>query len=104
MIRNRSQAMISSISSACSDIESNSATTTDGRAGAGSTKMLGGTKRWQWFGIVLFVGALMYVVLLISSPAPLKEHMRSKETSHEQLTIVMNTFRRHEMMLGKASF
>jgi hypothetical protein len=99
MIRNRSQAMISSISSACSDIESNSAaTTTDGRTGTG--KMLGGTKRWQWFGIVLFVGALMYVVLLISSPAPLKEHSRSKETSHEQLTIVMNTFKRHDMMLG----
>lgn len=97
MIRNRSQVMIAST---CNDIESNVGS--DGKTSSPS-RMLGGSKRWQYFAMVLLGGVIIYILLLVGGPAPLKEHKPSKETSHEQLTIVMNTFKRHDMMTGTAS-
>lgn len=52
--------------------------------------------------MILMGGVIIYILLLVSGPAPLNEHKPSKETSHEQLTIVMNTFKRHDMMTGRS--
>ena len=99
MIRNRSSPMIQS----CGDIESNNAVpgTSDGKT---TGKMAGGFRRWQWLFTILFGGLFIYILLVITSPLPLKEHFRTKESSEEQLTIVMNTFKRHDMMLGMNFF
>ena len=97
MIRNRSTGMITS---SCNDLESN--LSFDGKSNLIGSKMLGGSRRWNLFISVFVVGILVYVILLVSSPSPLEEHARSKESSEEQLTIVMNTFKRNEMMIGKA--
>ena len=51
------------------------------------------------FGVVIF-GAVVYSSLIINSPQPLKEHIRSVHNSNEQLTIVMNTFDRQQLMQG----
>jgi len=95
MIRNRSQIVMTS-SPNSSDIESNILSNEKS-----SHKMMGGTKRWQYLIGIVVAAVILYSLVLFSSPAPLKEHKASKAASYEQLTIVMNTFKRHEMMLRK---
>lgn len=84
----------------CSDIESNKLHGYEERNGTNSPGRFT-FKRWKWFCAIVGIGAFMYITMIFSSPAPLKEHARSKETANEQLTIVLNTFKRHDMMLGE---
>ena len=65
--------------------------------------MMGGTKRWQWLVAIILSGIILYGLLIFNSPAPLKEHRSSTAASYEQLTIVMNTYKRHDLMLGTTS-
>lgn len=94
MIRNRSQMLMTS-SPTTSDIESN--IHSDGK---GSHRTTGGAKYWKW---LLGIGAfalVLYFLVWCSYPAPLEEHKSSNAASYEQLTVVMNTFKRHDLMLG----
>lgn len=81
-----------------SDIENNMNMQTDGK---GSYRTPWGTTLSRRFVYVL-IGCLflLLVELFLLNPAPLNEHRPTKAASHEQLTIVMNTFKRHDMMLG----
>ena len=98
MIRNRSTAMITS---SCNDLES--FVSSNGKSNTSSSKMLlGGAKRWQYFLVVLFLGIISYIYVISgSSTSILPEHRLPGEFSKEQLTIVMNTFKRNDMMLGE---
>lgn len=51
-------------------------------------------------GFIVIFGVVVYLFLIISSPSPLEEHKRSRTTSYEQLTVVMNTFERPDWMKG----
>lgn len=95
MIRNRSQITMTS-SPTGSDIENNMQS--DGK---GSYRTPWGTTLSRRFVYVL-MGCLFlfFVEIFLLNPAPLEEHRASSAASREQLTIVMNTFKRHELMLG----
>eukprot|EP01032_Pedospumella_encystans_P012368 gene12368-14316_t len=94
MIRNRSQITMSS-SPTGSDIENNMQT--DGK---GSYRTPWGTTLSRRFVYVLIGCLFIFLVeLFLLNPAPLNEHRPTKAASHEQLTIVMNTFERHPLML-----
>jgi len=89
MIRNRSQNMLPSN---CNDIESGNPSST-----RTSTRQMSSLWKWTFYLFILsFIG---YMLVLVNSPSPLKEHKRPTETSFEQLTIVLNTFKRHDMMI-----
>jgi len=95
MIRNRS---ISGIFSAASESR------TEDMPTANNKKPSGITPRWQVLFGVLVTVILVYILLVFSSPGPLGEHKPPKEMAHEQLTIVMNTFKRNDMMLDAIKF
>ena len=57
-------------------------------------------KLLQSLGFIVIFGVVVYLFLIISSPSPLKEHKRSRTTSYEQLTVVLNTFERPDWMKG----
>jgi hypothetical protein len=51
-------------------------------------------RSWRAFLVIVFGGVITYVLLLLNSPEPLQEHSHSAFSSQEQITIVMNTFKR----------
>lgn len=56
------------------------------------------SKLLKYLASIVAFGVAVYVFLIVSSPSPLKEHSRSRNVSYEQLTIVLNTFERHDLM------
>lgn len=61
----------------------------------------GGTKSWRYLMHVLVFAVVIYTLLFIFSPSELQEHRRPQNGSYEQLTVVMNTFKRPDMLAGK---
>lgn len=57
-------------------------------------------KLLKYLAYIVAFGVAVYIFLIVSSPSPLKEHRRSRNVSYEQLTIVLNTFERHDLMQG----
>lgn len=47
---------------------------------------------------ILVVGIGFYVLVLLTAPSPLQEHHRSIKSMHDQLTVVVNTFKRIDLM------
>ncbi len=52
------------------------------------------SRSWRSFLWILCGGVLTYLLLLYNSPEPLVEHRRPAHTAKEQVTVVMNTFKR----------
>jgi hypothetical protein len=95
MIRNRSTG---TITASCADIEGN--VVDDSRLSM-QNRMMGGSKKWFFLFTAIILGLVGYIYVIAGSTnTSLIEHKLSKEHSYEQLTIVMNTFKRNDMMLG----
>jgi hypothetical protein len=58
----------------------------------------GGSRLWRLLIMVLVGGIVVYLFLMISTPRP--EYTKSHAAVKEQITVVINTFKRHEMMQG----
>jgi hypothetical protein len=65
------------------------------RAASGTAKLL-----WKALLLVSIIGIFVYMVIIWSSPSTLQEHRKSSLTSKEQLTLVINTFKRPDIMEG----
>jgi len=63
----------------------------------------GGLKLWKFLIIVLVCGMVTYLGLILSSPSQIGERFKHADVSKEKITVVLNTFRRYDMMQGSVS-
>lgn len=106
IIRNRSSkdiiGALSQPNSLFQSLRNGSSGTADGGAVLPSSGRSPSIHRWFIFLLICFFGMLCYSLLIYHSPmiSIRQEHARPLSASVEQVTIVMNTFKRHDMMLG----
>ena len=72
-----------------------------GNVGLNSRQYPGGTKLWKFLIVVLMGGMITYIALIVSSPSQIGDRFKHTDISKEKITVVMNTFRRYDMMQGK---
>lgn len=59
---------------------------------------------WRYCLIILSICLSLYAILIFVSPRPLKEHENKLHVSKDQITVVINTFRRYDMMQDAVEF
>src|SRR5690348_6768682 len=102
IIRSRSTA---AIMNNYNEIEKDISTSPNASSSTGNYKSPpGGARLWKYLTWILVASALLYMTLFAISPTELKEHRNAQSASYEQLTIVMNTFKRHDMMMDAVDF
>jgi hypothetical protein len=63
----------------------------------------GGSKLWRMLAI-LFVIAVVFYITLFENLFEIEESNIPSNPKRRQLTVVLNTFKRHDLMMGRFSF
>ena len=66
-----------------------------------AVRLPGSTKLWNFIKILCALGIAIFILdYLLSSEYVLPEHRRQPMPPEDRITVVMNTFKRNDMMIG----